>query len=134
LTGLSTLYRIFFLLLAETGLFCVQTSAPLVFNFRPHVTIITCAVNLFRAICCIVRSKLRESVRSHVARLLREERENRGLSLNLLAEKAGLSRQMVSYVEQEKRNPSLDILLRITEVLEIKLEDVLVRARAAAKR
>ena len=30
----------------------------------------------------------------------------RGLSLNQLAEQAGVSRQMLSYVEQEKRNPS----------------------------
>ena len=55
----------------------------------------------------------------------------RGLSLNALAQKSGLSRQMVSYVEQELRNPSLDTLLRISEVLEIHLDEILGRARAA---
>jgi len=79
-----------------------------------------------------VRSKIRDRIRSQVARLLREERQELGLSLNALAEKAGLSRQMVSYVEQEMRNPSLDVLLRITEVLDVNLEDVIRRARAAA--
>jgi len=69
-----------------------------------------------------------------MARLLREERLKRELSLNVLADRAGLSRQMVSYVEQEKRNPSLDVLLRITEVLEINLEDLLRRARVCARK
>ena len=76
-------------------------------------------------------AKTREAICSEVARLLREERLKRGLSLNALAEKSGLSRQMVSYVEQEKRNPSLDTLLRISEVLQIKLDEILRRARFA---
>ena len=76
--------------------------------------------------------KTREAICSEVARLLREERVKRGLSLNSLAEKAGLSRQMVSYVEQEMRNPSLDTLLRISEVLKTDLDKILRRARIAA--
>jgi DNA-binding XRE family transcriptional regulator len=79
--------------------------------------------------CWYVGSNLRNDIQRHVALLLRQARLKRELSLNVLAEKAGLSRQMVSYVEQEKRNPSLDVLLRITEVLEIKLEDLLRTAR-----
>ena len=54
--------------------------------------------------------KLREAISSEVARIIREERTNRGLSLNALAARAGLSRQMVSYIEQEERNPSLDTM------------------------
>jgi transcriptional regulator with XRE-family HTH domain len=80
-----------------------------------------------------VRSPLRERIETQVARLLRAERLKRNLSLKQLAERAGLSRQMVSYVEQEKRNPSLDVLLRITEVLEINLDALLRRARACAR-
>ena len=79
-------------------------------------------------------SPVRETIRKEVARLLREEREKRGLSLNMLAAKSGLSRQMVSYVEQTKRNPSLDILLRITGVLEVNLDDVIRRARLSANK
>lgn len=75
-----------------------------------------------------------EAVSSQVARLLREERIKRHLSLNELATNAGLSRQMVSYIEQEKRNPSLDTLLRIARALQINLDDVLRRARRAAAR
>ena len=76
-------------------------------------------------------AKTREAICSEVAQLLREERSKRGLSLNSLAAKAGLSRQMVSYVEQEMRNPSLDTLLRISDVLKINLDEVLRRARRA---
>jgi transcriptional regulator with XRE-family HTH domain len=76
--------------------------------------------------------KTSEAVSSQVARLLREERVKRNLSLNELSAKAGLSRQMVSYIEQEKRNPSLDTLLRITRALKINLDDMIRRARLAA--
>lgn len=70
-----------------------------------------------------------EAFSSQVAQLLKEEREKRGLSLNGLAQDAGLSRQTISYVEQEVQNPTLDTLLRITSVLGVKLEDLLAQAR-----
>ena len=73
----------------------------------------------------------REKVCSNVARILREEREREKLSLNSLAAKAGISRQMVSYIEQEERNPSLDTLLRICNALNVHLDDVIKRARLA---
>ncbi len=60
--------------------------------------------------------------------------EKRGLSLNVLAQKAGLSRQTVSYVEQEVQNPTLDTLLRITSVLEVELEKIIAQARKAASK
>lgn len=75
-----------------------------------------------------------EAISSQVARLLKEKREERGLSLNVLAQKAGLSRQTVSYVEQEVQNPTLDTLLRITSVLEVDLEKILAQARKAARK
>ena len=58
---------------------------------------------------------------AEVARLLREERTRRELSLNELAKRAGLSQQMVSYVEREMRAPTLDTLLRLADALEIDL-------------
>lgn len=79
----------------------------------------------------MLSDKEREAVCSQVARLLRKEREKRGLSLGAVAVKSGLSRQMVSYVEQEKRNPTLDTLLRITGVLEIDLAELINQARRA---
>ena len=80
----------------------------------------------------VLADQLREAIASEVARIIREERIRRGLSLNVLAARAGLSRQMVSYVEQEQRNPSLDTLLRIAEVLETPLDTLLQSARLAA--
>jgi DNA-binding XRE family transcriptional regulator len=77
-------------------------------------------------------AKLNEAISSQVACLLKEAREKCGLSLNVLAQKAGLSRQTVSYVEQEVQNPTLDTLLRITSVLEIDLEKVISKARKIA--
>ena len=45
-----------------------------------------------------------------------------------LAEQAGLSQQMVSYVERGMRNPTLDVLLRICSALGVKLAEVLKEA------
>ena len=47
-----------------------------------------------------------------------------------LAQDAGLSQQMVSYVERGMRNPTLDTLLRMAEVLKIDLWKIL---RTASK-
>jgi transcriptional regulator with XRE-family HTH domain len=49
--------------------------------------------------------------------------------MNLVAERAGLSQQMVSYVEREMRNPTLETLLRIAAALEIDFTEVLHRAQ-----
>jgi transcriptional regulator with XRE-family HTH domain len=69
---------------------------------------------------------------SHVARLIREERQRQNLSLNALAARAGLSRQMVTFVEKEERNPSLDTVLRLSSALGIKFEELLMQARRAS--
>lgn len=80
------------------------------------------------------RDKLRQAISSELARILREERVKRGLSLNVLSERSGLSRQMVSYIEQEERNPSVDTLLRIADVFETPLDVIIRRARIAASK
>jgi len=69
----------------------------------------------------VPKESTRQAVCTSVARLLREERVRQELSLNLLAKKAGLSQQMVSYVEREMRAPTLDTLLRIADALGIEL-------------
>ena len=73
-----------------------------------------------------------ELIQMQVTRLLREERLKRKKSLNVLAKECGISRQMLSYVEQQERNPSLDVLLRITEALGVKLETIIQQARKLA--
>jgi DNA-binding XRE family transcriptional regulator len=77
-------------------------------------------------------NKKYETICSHVACLFKEERKKRGVSLNFLAEKAGLSRQTISFVEQEMRTPNLDTLLRIADALEVDLEKIIARARKLA--
>lgn len=67
---------------------------------------------------------------ANLARLLRSERERQGISLNSLAEQAGISRQTVSFIESQERNPTILTLLRITQVLGLPLEDLIARARS----
>lgn len=75
------------------------------------------------------KSSLREAVAANVIRLLREEREKRGLSMNVVAQRSGLSQSIVSLVERDLRNPTLDTLLRIAEAIEVDLGEILMRAR-----
>ena len=79
----------------------------------------------------MTESKLREATCAEVAGLLREMRQQRGLSMTETADRAGLSRAMISLTERELRNPTLDTLLRICAVLEVNLSDMI---RKAAKR
>ena len=78
----------------------------------------------------MVRKIVGHPVRIKVARLLREERLRQQLSLNQLAKMAGLSQQMVSYVEREMRCPTLETLLVLCDALEIELWRLL---KAASK-
>lgn len=80
------------------------------------------------------KSKTREAICAQVSHLLKEEREAQNLSMTVVAAQAGLSQQMVSYVERGMRNPTLDTLLRITEALGIDLVNVLSRASKTALR
>ena len=101
---------------------------------NPHVSILASIVNLVFLYCFPVPvDKLLDSISSQVAGLLKEEREKHGLSLNVLSQKSGLSRQTISYVEQEVQNPTLDTLLRITSALEVDLEKIIAQARLRAK-
>jgi XRE family transcriptional regulator, regulator of sulfur utilization len=80
----------------------------------------------------VPKDALRNAISAHVARLLKEEREKQGVSLNALAQLSGLSRQTISYVEQEVQSPSLDTLLRVTMALEVELGEVLRNAEKKA--
>jgi transcriptional regulator with XRE-family HTH domain len=73
-----------------------------------------------------------EYISSEIARLLKEEREKRNISLNLLAQKAGVNRQSVAFIEQGLRNPTLNTLFRLTLALEVEPEDIIGRARKLA--
>jgi transcriptional regulator with XRE-family HTH domain len=83
---------------------------------------------------CVATNKSQEAVCARVAQILRQEREKSGLSMNLVAERAGISQQMVSYVERQMRNPTLETMLRIAAAIEIDPVDVLRRAIRTAKK
>jgi Predicted transcriptional regulators len=78
-------------------------------------------------------AELREKTSAQVAKILKELRKERGLSMTELAARSGLSRAMISFIENELRNPTLDTLLRIAAVLNVELADVLRDARKSAK-
>lgn len=82
----------------------------------------------------VPEDELRKAVCSHIAKLLKEEREERGLSMTKLSEQAGLSRAMISHIEHEIRNPTLDTLLRICAAMNIELADLLTQANAAVSK
>jgi len=74
------------------------------------------------------KDSLREAIAFNVIRLLREEREKRGLSMNVVAQRSGLSHSIVSLVERDLRNPTLDTLLRIAEAIEVDLGKIITQA------
>jgi transcriptional regulator with XRE-family HTH domain len=75
------------------------------------------------------KNSLRDAIAANVVRLLREEREKRGLSMNVVAQRSGLSHSIVSLIERDLRNPTLDTLLRIAEAMEVDLGELLIQAR-----
>jgi transcriptional regulator with XRE-family HTH domain len=75
---------------------------------------------------------IRKKICAELARLLREERLRRKLSLNALSAKAGLNRQAVTFIERELRIPTVDTLLRLTQALEVLPEALLRKARKRA--
>jgi len=65
-------------------------------------------------------------------RLLREERERRGLSKYALSAQCGIAQQTISYMERGMRQPSFETILRIADGIGVNLEDVLKKARSSA--
>jgi transcriptional regulator with XRE-family HTH domain len=82
----------------------------------------------------VEKSVIREATCRHVVRILREKRKAAGISMETLARQAGLSQSMISFVERDLRNPTLDTLLRITGVLDIDLSRVISKAQSAARK
>jgi predicted transcriptional regulator len=97
------------------------------------VTIVTYLSSLVRYILPIVNDHAREAICARVANLLRQERLKQKLSMTRLGERAGLSHQMISYVERKMRIPTLDTMLRITSVLGVNLGELIIKADRAAQ-
>ena len=72
-------------------------------------------------------------IHSEVISLLRKRREEIPMSMTQLAQKAGLSLSMISFVERELRKPTLETLLRIAAALDVELGALIQRASKVAK-
>ena len=63
-----------------------------------------------------------------VGRFIKEQRERANLSLRRLAERAGVSNPYLSQIERGIRNPSAEILKRLSRALEISAETLYSKA------
>lgn len=64
-----------------------------------------------------------------VISLLQKERERRKLSKYYVAQESGLSPQMIGYVENGTRNPTLETVLRMAGAMNIDLAKIITEAR-----
>lgn len=62
--------------------------------------------------------------------MLREARENAGLSLGEVAVRSGLNRQAVAFIEQGERNPTADTYVRIALALGLRPSELWARVEA----
>ena len=72
----------------------------------------------------------RKAVCAELVRLLSQERQRQGVSMNALAAKSGLSQSFISMFESQPANPTVDTLLRISEALGLNLGTVVQQALA----
>jgi len=58
-------------------------------------------------------------------KVLRKIREKRGMTQTALAERVGVHRVTIAYLESGARQPSMDLLQRLAKVLKVKVADLL---------
>ncbi len=71
------------------------------------------------------RGKAKVRARVRFAQRLRIQRQDRGLSQEELADRAGLHRTYVGSVERAERNISIDSMERLAEALGLDVSDLL---------
>lgn len=69
-----------------------------------------------------------DKILSKVIDQLKEIRLAKGLSHEQLAIKAGVTRPAISYLENRKRVPSILLCLKVAEVLEVSLGELIIKA------
>ena len=85
-----------------------------------------------RSLAIVSKKPSRDRIHSVLIALLCKRRKEVPMSMTVLAEKSGLSLSMISFVEREIRNPTLDTLLRMAEALDVDLWKPLRDATKAA--
>lgn len=66
-----------------------------------------------------------EQVRSDLARNVKALRQSKGLAQERLALEAGIDRTMLSKIEREVTNPSLETLLKLANYLDVNVSELL---------
>jgi transcriptional regulator with XRE-family HTH domain len=67
-----------------------------------------------------------KQVRADLARNVKAIRQSRGLAQERLALEAGIDRTMLSKIEREVTNPSLETLLKLANYLNVSISELLV--------
>jgi len=75
-----------------------------------------------------------EAIRKEIIRLLRKERERRKLSNYAISQKSGVSESMLSLVERGLRNPTMELMLRIADGIDVDLPTLIQKATRAVER
>jgi transcriptional regulator with XRE-family HTH domain len=74
-----------------------------------------------------------EAIRKEIIRLLKVERERRGISNYVVAQNSGVSESMLSLVERGLRNPTMELMLRIADGVEADLPSLIRQATATVQ-
>jgi len=77
---------------------------------------------------CVLKDSTVNKLCTSIAQALKQERIRQNVSMNALAERAGLSQQMVSYVERGMRKPTLDTIVRMSLALDVDLSKIIRKA------
>lgn len=70
-----------------------------------------------------------ENLHERVIKILIQIRKDKELSHDNVAEKSGLSRRAIGFIEAGERKPTLLTCFRICEALDVNLEDVIISAK-----
>src|SRR5690348_9249356 len=85
-------------------------------NYHGRLSIIRTIAEMIMVALQITTNLLAQSVRAH--------RESRGFSLGTLSEMAGISKTSLSKIEAGQGNPSLEVLNRIANALNVSVGDL----------
>ena len=95
-----------------------------------YFTIGKYAVNHEPRYLSLVASQSRgQTLCRRVLQLLAAEREKRGVTKYALAQRSGVSPQMVGYIEKGERNPTFEIVCRLADALDVDLAKLIREAQ-----
>jgi transcriptional regulator with XRE-family HTH domain len=80
----------------------------------------------------MTKDNSRDETCAEIVKLLIAERKRQRISGNALAEKTGLSQSLISTMETNPWNPTIDTLLRIGDALQVDVGEIISKARKAA--